>query len=97
MGVVKVTLASTNGLEDQSSQLQPATQLLKTNNASQLKSAGTLSTTDAQLLKNQAGQLERKANHAQRWCPSGKSETNFRASLVDAYIRQQLLQPRKQQ
>lgn len=75
----------TNGLEDQPSQPRPATHLLKRNNPAQPKRAGTLSITHTQLLKNQVGQLERKANHAQRRCP------NFQASLVNAYIRQQLL------
>ena len=59
MGEVKVTLASTNGLEDQPSQTQPATHLLKRNNAAQLIRAGTLSIIDTQLLKNQVGQLEK--------------------------------------
>lgn len=40
------------------------------------------------MLKNQVGQLERKANHDQRWFPGGDSRANVQASLVNAYIRQ---------
>lgn len=54
----------------------------------ELKRARNLRVTDVQMLKNQVGQLERKANHDQRWFPGGDSRANFQASLVNAYIRQ---------
>lgn len=73
-----MTLASTNGLENQRHISRPP---------AQLKRAGTLGVTDMQLLKNQDGQLERKANHAPIQFPSGGSRSNFQVSLVNVYIR----------